>query len=205
VLAVAAVLSPVAASAGESTVGAARTVEGRTAPCEPLTVDGLELEGGCRIIVAPARVTFTAVGIFGDVPLATCAVGLTVAIGPAGTLAAAPVVNSLDGAASGPCGDVLACRRSADPERLGEQPPWRGRLSTRGRAIEADLDACLDTCLGRFEGRLRLDLERTPARQWRMRADRAAVGSSGLELAGAWMLRLPFGDELTLDAKDAER
>jgi hypothetical protein len=78
-----------------------------------------------------------------------------------------------------PCFDAPPCF-STDERAL----PWRASIDRRGGATELRVDACLDTCIGRFEGRLDLDLVRH-GDAWRARADQAMVGTSGWRFDGA--------------------
>jgi hypothetical protein len=86
----------------------------------------------------------------------------------------------------GGCSDVVQCTTR------GERPlPWEGRLvaTPEGRVV-GDIDVCLATCVGRFEGRARIELVRN-SRGWRLELDDAQVGPGAIELDGSWGLAGP--------------
>jgi hypothetical protein len=173
------------------------------------TADGVDLSMGivkggrfvpcraCDTTADEVPMRFTVVSVFGDQPLARCVLEFRMRIGLRGGLVLSNVANSpFASKVSGPCGDILACRRNAaGPET--EKLPWRGGLTaSEGRALRADIDVCFDTCLGRFEGTTQLAFEQTPSGAWRLRAKAAPVGTSGLEITGSSTVQPTFGGRL---------
>jgi hypothetical protein len=172
----------------------------RLAPCREAKVRGLDALGGCELTVSETPMRFTVVSVFGDQPFAHCPLSYRMRIGPTGSLVLSDIATSqFTGDVHGPCGDTLACRRDVqgpDEDKL----PWTGKLSaSNDGSLHADIDACFDTCLGRFEGNARLDFEQLPNGVWRMRATLVPVGTSGMEIAGSWSLRPTFGGRLKID------
>lgn len=58
---------------------------------------------------------------------------------------------------------------------------WKGRIRAVDGRLEHVVDACLDTCAGRFQGKLVTRLTRT-AKGWRSSSDTGSIGDSGWEL-----------------------
>jgi len=98
------------------------------------------------------------------------------------------------GGGAEPCGDILPC---APPEVLARRlvyssredvPPWRGRLTgAQDGGFVGHLRFCSDNCLGRYQGVVRVTLERERGR-WIMRARSAPVGNTPLEIDSTWTL-----------------
>lgn len=141
------------------------------------------IEGGCEVRV-DGELALTAMTLVGPLRFARCDVeGLLRVGGDART-----ALSDIAIIGQQPCNDVTPC--------FGEEHtfPLEGRVVARpdGSLLHV-LDACFDTCLGRFAGELELPLRRSAA-GWRMDAQRAVVGLSGWELDGALRLR----DDLAL-------
>jgi hypothetical protein len=96
-----------------------------------------------------------------------------------------------------PCNDTWACSPTDAPgwaddvhfrPQRASRYPWEGRLEMRGEhGARGYVRACLDTCLGRFEGRMEIEVLRKGG-SWVMRARPTGVGASGLAIAGEWSL-----------------
>jgi len=87
-------------------------------------------------------------------------------------------------AGESPCNDMDAC----DHEDI---KPWRGRIEAEpDGSLTHVVNACFDTCMGQFVGKLRLSLKRVGGR-WVQVADRALVGGSGYQLDGSWAIDRP--------------
>jgi hypothetical protein len=130
------------------------------------------------------RLELTVVSIFGDQEIGRCPVRLRVRRGPSGS-AVLSDVRILDAVGTNllACGDVVACREGGIGAPKGTPPlPWRGESVGQG---QLELSICLDTCLGRFEGPVRLRQADTGDGRWRAWGRKRAVGVSGLELSGA--------------------
>jgi hypothetical protein len=82
-----------------------------------------------------------------------------------------------------PCNDLDACF-----VRGFMAPAWDGAIESGRGGPVLRLDACLDTCLGRFRGPLEMPLRRERGRLW-LDGSRARVGSSGWTLDGRFLLR----------------
>lgn len=143
---------------------------------------------GCEIDAVVERFDFRLLNVFGDTEFATCSLNLELRVDRAGRLW---VLYAGISTVHGPCSDIRACYRpKRDDEywRAAPTKPWTGSARDTGNgSLRVDLDACFDTCAGRFEGRVELDVFRH-GRGWHMRADEEAVGLSGLELDGEWQL-----------------
>lgn len=169
--------------------------------CPELTVRRVEVLGGCALEVSAADTTFEVVTMFGDHSLGECPMLLRLQIGPEGSIGIADLtLLASSGRSAGPCADIDACRRRLPDGRwTDDKLAWRGRLTSSEGRFTATVDACFDTCLGRFEGRATLRLSPTRQGGWRLRASRTTVGTSGLELSGSWDLSPPTG-RLLLEA-----
>jgi hypothetical protein len=198
-MAIAVMLVP-AATADDHALSAALATSDRRAPCRELAVSGLRAEGGCDLILRDGGMNFTVVNVLGDRRLADCGVAFRLLVGPDGSLAVKDFQTAPAYTAEGPCGDIVTCRR--DLEGPSEHKlPWTGNLASREGRLYADIDICFDTCLGRFEGKTRMEFEPGPKGSWRLHARSAPVGTSGMELTGGWTLRSTFGGSLEVDAK----
>jgi hypothetical protein len=150
--------------------------------CRAVGVSGAESRGGCAVKVFAPRVRFTVLTPLGTIPFATCGVSLKLRFGGSGRVAVDDVgITSF----KGPCADAVTClgpaREDGDP-----RAPWPGAVRGDGNgALHVVVDACLDTCIGRFQGPLALGLERAE-RSWRLRASEAPIGESGFVVDGEW-------------------
>jgi hypothetical protein len=155
--------------------------------------------GASETVVRGGLLDFTALTLFGDQSLGRCKVDLQMRVDRDGAVTISDVEivkRSLDSSVPGQaaCGDLHPCGRSLNAPEEAPTLPWHGRLrDPAGRPRNViELDFCLDTCLGRFEGPVTLPLTTGPGRRVRLRARRARVGVSGLELSGDLPLR-PVG------------
>ena len=167
--------------AGTSVEALRRTADGWRACAEGET-DLRPPSGGCAFEVAGDG-RFRVATPFGDMALASCRLDFELRIGPSGFVA----MGELGRSGPSPCGDIRSCNKQVDLE----PSPWLGRIETDGHGgMRTVLDACLDTCVGWFEGPLTLKLERT-ATGWRLRADESMIGKTGLHIRGEWWLDGP--------------
>lgn len=153
---------------------------GRRVACPPL---GRRGEGGCRADAVGGPVDIEFVPLLGRLAFDSCYIDHTVHIGPTGRTAMSGILVH----GGGLCGDTSACF-AGDNQAVNRLPlPWEGRLELRagGRIVNV-VDACFDTCIGRFAGPLEIEL-RPAAGAWRA-AVSGQVGASGWLLDGRWRL-----------------
>ncbi|MEX1141496.1 MAG: nuclear transport factor 2 family protein [Thermoleophilaceae bacterium] len=169
---------------GEGRAGVGRGRDSATARCGPVTVRGRSVRGGCAATATARDIDFTLLSVLGASAFARCGVRMDLHADGRGRVWAANVDTDKD---RFPCNDIAPCSGRPGVGALPSSgPPWRGRVRGSGARMRLELDVCLDTCIGRFEGRTRLRL--VPAgRRWAMWV-RGAVGLSGLELEGEWEL-----------------
>lgn len=181
--ATAALVSPVAAQDGAIT--ARDLTRGKPAPCAELSTQSYPLIAGGCILYAANEIDITVRTMFGPLHFGRCRIAINLLVGPTGRT----WLQGFDSESAGACGDMLPCREKSTPEEIiqANKLPWKGRVVRGSAGAEAELDLCLDTCLGRFEGRTAFDLldERG---DWTLRAKDSVVGVSGLELDGRWDL-----------------
>jgi hypothetical protein len=185
-LAIAASLAIVEGAAGRTDLVASQPSNETVPPCERLELVDREARGGCVVETRAERVRLTVLSSLGGMQFATCGVGMTLHFGPRGRVAVADVtITSL----KGPCADAVACLGRTGPDGELNRLPWIGEIHGDGDGdLRLAVDACLDTCIGRFEGRLTWSLVRAE-RTWRLRADRAPIGESGFVWDGEWRFR----------------
>jgi hypothetical protein len=155
--------------------------------CPPVSSTGSPLlSGGCQASVrssrqgADSRIAFAVLSSFGPISFARCTFATNLLIGPSGEVWL-DNLTVLD-LVSGPCPDIVPCL-SGDGKK-----PWRGSLEPAGPGrFGLRVHACLESCVGRFEGRVELQMRRE-AGDWRLAADKAPVGDSGLRIDGNWDL-----------------
>jgi hypothetical protein len=148
--------------------------------CDSVDVIGLPVRNGCLVRAkAPKQdLRFTVITPFGSMKFADCEYRYTAHIASDG----ATWLGFLRTGGGNPCGDMQPCL----VEGAAIQRPWSGRIHADGQGeLYMRVDICLDTCMGWFEGKTRLDLDRVGG-AWRIRADKAMVGDSGLEVDGEW-------------------
>jgi hypothetical protein len=176
---------PATAQTGE--VVALKRTDRAVTECE--TIDALRLPtaGGCVLKAESKRkgIDYTVVTPFGSVPFAPCGSSFTARIARTGDAEGTigVLIDTLRGDGSGePCGDLQFCIVPG----TAIQRPWNGvvHLDKQGGAY-MDVNVCLDTCMGWFEGKTRFELDRVDG-TWRIRARKAMVGDSGIEMDGEW-------------------
>jgi len=189
-----------AASDGE--LSAALVQRGKSDLCIEPRIRTQDVVSSCQLLAVEAPMSFTVVSLFGEELLARCPISFSVHVGSTGSLVVGNIASSqISDDVSGPCGDILACRRVVDgPEE--DKLPWKGRLvPSSSKSFRAELDPCFDTCLGRFEGSIDAAFEQTAKRTWTLRVHSEVLGASGLEISGSWVMSPAFGGRLTIDAK----
>jgi hypothetical protein len=175
-------------------------------PCPAVRADGLSATGGCAVDARGGRVSFRVLSAVGVIEFANCRVAHTIYMDRGGRT----LVDDFAVHGQQPCSDIDACWKGDDRE---QSYPWKGRLIRYGggsiRAgggdLRHDVQACFDTCMGRFEGIVSISLDPT-ARDWskpdlprsrRATAPGRTLGSSGLQLDAAWTI-----DMYDVDIKD---
>jgi hypothetical protein len=134
-----------------------------------------DVVGGCEIDVVDPHARIAIHTAFGSILFAECRLGYTVSVDGRGRTWTSElyVESDLDNG----CGDVEACESAP-----GKPLPWQGRIyAARDGTFRHHVDACLETCIGFFEGELVTTLVRG-SRGWRLEADDATAGTSGFAL-----------------------
>jgi hypothetical protein len=140
--------------------------------------------GGCMVEAKTGRPIRVRVrSMVGDLTFGNCVYPHTLRIDGSGRTA--NDIRKVDGPR--PCNDIRPCW-SKRSEPFANQPflTWSGqiRLDARGQ-IHNHVDACFETCMGRFEGDVDIALE--PARAIRRAVvSRDLLGGTGFELDGYW-------------------
>lgn len=142
--------------------------------------DPIAPRGGCSYEVRSDPIDHTMHSMVGRVRFKNCLATHTLYVDGAGRTR----MDLLMGGKP-PCNDLRPCQTKAGRE----PPPWHGQLVRQADGALANVvDACLDTCLGIFEGKLVLPFERERG-TWRIRAPRVPIGDSGWQLDGGWIIR----------------
>jgi len=182
-------LAPAQGAAPSEPATTSATPAGVARGCPEVTVEEAppSVEGGCVAELPPRPVRLTVLSMYGPVPFETCLVQLALHVSPAGEVWMPTFGADEEGRRQGACGDIEPCRWTGGDEPIYMAPfdPWRGTIERAGGRDVAVLDTCFDTCLGRFEGKLRIGLVRKGGR-WRASAAPGSVGESGLRLEGSW-------------------
>jgi hypothetical protein len=172
------------------------TTGGRSRPCPPVDLGGRYVRGGCESLGSTLQVELRIRTVFGVLPFAdSCGVTFDFTVDRDGRTWMDYL--RIGGGAGDPCNDVRACappgltRRFDDPsdQRSSiDHYPWRGRLHPLGDGRFVNrFDMCVDTCAGRYDGRVDFALERQGG-EWVVSAENAPVGRSGLSWSGEWTL-----------------
>ena len=134
-----------------------------------------KVTGGCLVTTAQETVRLSLRTAFGAMRFAECEVSYDVRVDGSGR---GWIVN-IAVAGRNPCFDALPCW-----DREDRQVPWRARIERDdgGRLRLRVRDACLDTCVGRFEGRWEIAMTER-RRSWRLRSA-SMVGTSGWRFDG---------------------
>lgn len=168
---------PPESRAADGAVTVTRRSGGKAVPCPPLRGAGTtKPRGGCTIRATSSDTDVFVLTAMREFLFGNCYFSFTMHVDATGGLA----IERAGLGGDSPCNDAPACFAS-DP---GSPYPWRGQIQRdRDGQLVATLDTCFDTCLGRFEGRTKLEL-RDGADGWIARASDAAVGTSGWKLDG---------------------
>jgi hypothetical protein len=166
-----------------------RAVDGRSVPCPALgrSRSG-EPTGGCLVRGTSQEMGFYVLTVVEEMWFSRCYVSFELRVDGRGRTA----LSDLGVGGRSPCNDVLACYRGDGEAADRPARPWRGRVVSDEGGLAVRLGACLDTCMGRFGGRLDVAL-RQSRDGWRATARDAPVGTSGWRFDGGWELATPPG------------
>lgn len=164
--------------------------------CPPVDTAGRFVAGGCRAEASSLFVDMTMRTAVGVLPFANdCGFSFALHVDRDGGTWIDDI--RIGGGVGNPCNDVRPCAPAARTAQLktpmdyqdpADFTPWRGRLLERGAGrLVNRVQLCVDTCAGRWDGTIDLGVEREDG-EWRIVADRAAVGNVGLALDGEWSL-----------------
>jgi hypothetical protein len=141
--------------------------------------DPRNVTGGCQVDLRGEAIRMSIQSVVGEIEFSECISTTTLHIDKAGRTALHVLISGMQ-----PCNDVRPCR--SDDERVLGYLPWMGRLvPDPGGWLRNEMHVCLDTCMGKFEGRLSMRLERVRGRL-RGRTLEEPVGTSGYQLDGRW-------------------
>lgn len=161
-------LKPIAVAPGEPTGEGAATVSNaanaRRPRCPEVTSRRFPvISGGCVLTTDDEWLELSVRSPFGTMDLGMCEIWFRLRLDGKGR----GWLDQFSIAGPNPCNDVVPCF-----DRNDHVIPWQARIED---AVAADpgsnrlsLDACLDTCVGRFEGDWKLDIVERP-RGWRLR------------------------------------
>lgn len=149
------------------------------------------VSGGCAVVATFERIAFDVLTLAGPRRLETCGMYFRMVFANDGR-AWMSKFGLANVTPDGSCATTLIpCRYSGSgkPYPLQELVPWHGTIerTARGR-YGVELDACVDSRVGRFEGNARFAVVARGG-AWKAVARHATVGSSGLRVAGRWRLR----------------
>lgn len=145
------------------------------------STDPEKVEGGCVARASGSYVEMDVKSMVGDFEFSSCVLDYELRIDGSGRT----VISDATIEGRSPCSDAIPCFTEADG-RL----PWHGRLRRDANgSLHNDVDMCLDTCMGRFEGPFTMDL-RPSARGWHVTARDEPVGMSGWHVDGEWDIRV---------------
>lgn len=162
-----------------------RPPDGKPRLRSDVELDSRPVSGGC-VVRASGSVLVEILTPFGRTFFARCTLRFTAHVRLDGVVA----LDDMRVSGESVCADIRPCREETDPTPR----PWIGRFEPHAGGFRMNVDACLDTCAGWFEGPLLLPVDRTDG--LRVSGDRAQIGESGLELTGDWKLR---GDDIEFE------
>ncbi len=154
------------------------TVQDRRArPCPDVAMDAEDypiVSGGCVLELSPSEVSMSVWSPFGVIPYGDCELSFDLHLDSSGR---AWVADFLVGGRQ-PCVDTVPCVATGH-----RTIPWAASIEPAGDGLRLRVDdVCLDTCMGRFEGRWDIAMSAAP-RGWRLRFD-SMLGTSGWRTVG---------------------
>jgi hypothetical protein len=187
-----------AGSAGDAPVRAFDTTGGKREPCPRVELGGRFVQGGCQSVGNSLTIRLKVRTVFGALRFAdACSVTFDLHIAHDGRTWMDRLL--IGGGAGDPCNDVRPCAPTASTARLrapsdfqapADFLPWRGSLRPDGDGgFVNDFQMCVDTCAGRYDGRVGFALRRDADGEWLVEADDTPVGRAGLTWSGEWPLR----------------
>lgn len=169
-----------ALAVGASTAGTAETgatvLDGDGKPCPAIDLsDADRPRGGCLMPVEGDLIAVSVRMMVGDMDFAKCSYAHRLRVDAAGRTS----IERLTSIGPDMCNDVTICKQG----RISK--PWAGRMRQTGEDSFVNVvDACFDTCMGQFVGRLEMRFTRTASGGWRAVPSKDLVGATGLELDG---------------------
>jgi hypothetical protein len=160
---------------GGGKVKVSSTAGGERVPCPPVRVRGPKrIDGGCVLEANGSYIELEVKTMVGALEFSSCTMYFTMHVDRAGSF----VIEDAKIDGRNPCNDAFPC--FTEESIL----PWRGEIRrSAGGKLQAHVDMCLDTCMGRFRGPFVAELRPT-RKGWRLVADHAPVGMSGWEFDG---------------------
>lgn len=139
--------------------------------------------GGCAFETFAENIDMSIVSPLGHFVFAECGASYKLRIDGHGRV----LLQDFHVLGDSPCFDIESCFSRVDERQRFS--PWRGKIRAPDGRLELVVNACLDTCVGHFEGPLVLRLRKS-AHGWRALSGAGAIGDSGWELRGAdWPLK----------------
>lgn len=184
-MAIASTASAGSAAAQGDSVTALNLTTGKAIPCDELSASSYPvIRGGCNVY-GTAPIDITVRTMFGPLRFGRCEVSVNFLIGPTGRT----WLQSFESGSGGACGDMLPCREKAPAAEIASanKLPWKGTITPSSGRPRVELDLCLDTCMGKFEGNVPFTLIQERG-DLTLRARNSVAGVSGLELDGQWDL-----------------
>jgi hypothetical protein len=155
-------------------------VTDRKGPCPPIVGARTErVSGGCRFEAVAADTDSYVLSAVEELVFGRCDFVFDVHVDARGRVA----MQGADMGGFPPCSDVTQCFE----RRRGRTRPWPGRIVPDGDGLMLKATICLDSCLGRFEGRVDMRLRRAGG-TWRVVMSDESIGTSGWKLDGQWDL-----------------
>ncbi len=199
-LAAMAALTTIWMAAPTTTAGGAATSESPAARddgspltgCGAVDTSGRFVRGGCSAAAYTYRSNVTVRTAFGSIPFGACTIAFDVSIDGQGRM----WLDNLRIGGLSPCNDMRPC---APPEVLAKMddpydaipldkaPPWTGKLRAAGDGnFTSAIEVCVDTCIGRYEGKVNVSLVDIAGPSWRMVMKNAGIGETGFAIDGKW-------------------
>jgi hypothetical protein len=180
-------------AASESDVRVFDSSADDAAPCPPVDESGPLVRGGCRSRGYEYDTSFSVRTPFGAMRFGDCTIAFELTVARDGRI----WLDRITIGGASPCNDVRPCAPKADLAALKDPYdmfppshgfPWRGRIvAGSGDRYDGWIDACLVSCLGRFRGRMPIDLVRELG-EWAIRARASGLGTDGMSLTADWQL-----------------
>jgi hypothetical protein len=162
-------------TAGTAETGGATVRDGDGRPCPAIDREDPDRpRGGCVTKVDGSLIAVSVRMMVGDMDFAKCSYAHRLRVDAAGRTS----IEQIKSVGPDMCNDVTVCKKDR------ASTPWEGRIRwVRDGAFVNVVNACFDTCMGQFVGRLEMRFERANG-GWRAVPRHDLVGATGLELDG---------------------